>query len=147
MGVFDTSTAKLPTPKYTYITTLEAAQEALTCVNQHNIIEVDTEGTSLSPFDGKLTLLQLGVQGIVYIFDLRKDIGKSEFDLSLFKPLLTDSTKLKLLQNAVYDMKMIKYHYGFYMRNIYDTMLAEQVINSGRPYMCPAGVGCICRNN
>ena len=30
---------------------------------------------------------------------------------------------------------MIKYHYGFYIRNVYDTMLAEQLINSGRPYM------------
>lgn len=135
MGVFDEGVAKLPTPSYTYIQTLKEAQEALEYVNQFNIVEVDTEGTSLSPFDGKISLIQLGVQGIAYVFDIRKDIGKSEFDLNLFKPLLTDPTKLKLFQNAVYDMKMIKHHYDFYVENVYDTMLAEQVINSGRPYM------------
>ncbi|HLD90876.1 MAG TPA: DNA polymerase [Patescibacteria group bacterium] len=135
MGVFDKNIAKLPAPKYTYINKLADAKAALDYINQFDMIEVDTEGTSLSPFDGKLVLLQLGVQGQPFVFDVRKDIGKSEFDVLLFKDLLEDKTKLKVLQNALYDVKMIKHHYSFYINNIYDTMLTEQLLNLGRPYV------------
>ena len=40
-----------------------------------------------------------------------------------------------MLQNAGFDMRMIKVNRGFYLENIYDTMLAEQLLNLGRPFV------------
>jgi len=51
--------------------------------------------------------------------------------LEIFKPILTDKSILKLFQNAVFDMKYIKKHGGYYVNNIYDTMLVEQMFNLG----------------
>ncbi len=132
MGFLKNSSAEVPVPNYDYITTNKGVDEALDYLSNFNVIEVDTEGTSLSPFDGKTTLLQIGVPGKAFVIDVRNDTEFSEVSLSRFKPLLTDVNVLKILQNANYDMKMIKYHYGFYLENIYDTMLAEQLINLGR---------------
>lgn len=131
MGFFNSEKPKLPIPAYEYVTTMDRAKEVLDYINQFNIIEIDTEGTDLSPFDGKITLLQMGVQDRAFVFDVRSDTEHSDIDFQIFKPILTDPNKLKLLQNAVYDMKMIKYHHGFYLENIYDTMIAEQLITLG----------------
>lgn len=131
MDVFNQEELVLPKPNYEYITTEKRALEALDIINQYNIIEVDTETTGLDPFTSKIVLLQLGIDNKAYVFDVRGDTGHSNIDISIFKPLLTDKTKLKLLQNAVYDMKMIKVAGDFYIENIYDTMLVEQLFNLG----------------
>jgi DNA polymerase I-like protein with 3'-5' exonuclease and polymerase domains len=51
--------------------------------------------------------------------------------LDIFKPVLTDKNVLKILQNAVFDMKVIKLQGGYYVENIYDTMLVEQIFYLG----------------
>ena len=40
-----------------------------------------------------------------------------------------------MLHNAVFDMKLIKHLAGFYIENIYDTMLSEQLFNLGKGYV------------
>jgi len=55
--------------------------------------------------------------------------------IGLFKDYLTDKNKVKLLQNAVFDMKLIKHVAGFYIENIYDTMLSEQLFNLGKGFV------------
>lgn len=124
-------TQELPKSPYRYINTEEEAREALNIIDKYNLIEVDTEGTGLDPFTSRTTLLQIGVPGQAFVFDVRSDTDKSTIDFNIFRPLLESNAKLKLLQNAVYDMKMIKNQYGFYINNIYDTMLVEQIFNLG----------------
>jgi DNA polymerase-1 len=122
----------LPLPEYTYVNDKDHAQEILTTtLARHPVIEVDTEGTALDPYECRTTLMQLGIPGMSYVFDLRNDLPYSNIHASIFEEILTNKTQLKLLQNANYDMKVLKVQYGYYIENIYDTMLAEQLMYLG----------------
>jgi len=121
----------LPTPEYTYINDKDHAQEVLKHLEKYPVIEVDTEGTALDPYECRTTLLQLGIPGMSYVFDIRSDLSYSNIHASIFEPILTNKTQLKLLQNAGYDMKVLRVQYGYYIENVYDTMLAEQLMYLG----------------
>lgn len=131
MSIVELSQTHLPKPTYEYIYKEEHAKRALEDIIKYNVIEVDLETSGLDPYLSKIMLLQIGTYDKVYVFDVRKDIEKSEIDIKFFKSLLTDPKILKLFQNAVYDLKFIKTHGGFYVNNIYDTMLVEQLFNLG----------------
>ncbi len=131
MSVFESNIIRLPKPNYEYITTEEAARTAMSEIANYKVIEVDSEATSLDPYAGKPVLLQIGIPNRAYVFDIRSDTDHSTIDLEIFEPLLTDPNILKLLQNAVFDMKYIKKHGGYYVNNIYDTMLVEQLLSLG----------------
>jgi len=122
---------ELPTPNYEYIKDEARAREVLDFLYTQPILEVDTEGTSLDPFRCKTTLLQIGVPNMAYVFDVRSDLPGITIHGSLFKKILTSKKQLKILQNASYDMKVLKSQYGFYIENVYDTMLAEILMYLG----------------
>jgi DNA polymerase-1 len=132
MSVFDTGVVGMPIPNYEYITTDLQAREAVNIIHRQPIIEVDSETTALNPYEGKISLIQIGVPNKAYIFDVRNDTGHSNIDPQILKPVLIGSNQIRILQNAVFDMKMIKHHYGFYIENIYDTMLTEQLFYLGQ---------------
>jgi DNA polymerase I-like protein with 3'-5' exonuclease and polymerase domains len=52
--------------------------------------------------------------------------------LEIFKEFFESPNIIKIFQNAVFDMKMLKCHGGYYPNNIYDTMLVEQLLNLGK---------------
>jgi len=131
MSIVETNVLRLPKPNYKYITKEEDARRALEDIYRYPIIEVDSEANGLDPYFARMMLLQIGVPGVSYVFDLRRDIGKSEIDINFFKSLFIDKRILKLFQNVVYDMKLIRRHGGYYVENIYDTMLVEQLFNLG----------------
>jgi len=132
MSVFETGVIGMPKPTYKYVTTQEEANLAIEEIRKYHIIEVDCETTAFDPREGKIVLLQIGLPNERYVFDVRNDTEHSSIDPQTFKPVLTTNKQVRLLQNAVFDMKMIKHHYGFYVDNIYDTMLTEQLFNLGR---------------
>lgn len=125
MSVFEANVLRLPKPNYDYITTEEQARRALTEISNHNVIEVDLEATGLDPYLSKVSLLQMGIPNKAFVFDMRM------LGLDLFRPILVDRNIVKILQNAVYDMKLVKVHGGYYIENVYDTMLVEQLFNLG----------------
>lgn len=131
MNFFIETSSAFPRPEYEYITTNARALEVLEDLESYSIIEVDTETTGLDPFVDRLALLQMGAGGKAYVFDVRSDTEHSDIDPQIFKKILMDKSILKILQNAVFDMKFIKYHWGFYIENIYDTMLVEQLFYLG----------------
>jgi DNA polymerase-1 len=117
----------LPTPNYQYITTTEEALRHIEFIERHPIIEVDTETTGLDPFKDRVVLLQIGVHGKAYVFDVRDE----RVDANIFKPLLEGQQNLKLLQNAVFDYKMLKTNFNIELSRVYDTMIAEQLLYLG----------------
>jgi DNA polymerase-1 len=141
MSVFDQNILHLPKPNYDYITTEEAARTALSEIANYKTIEVDSETTGLDPHTNKPVLLQIGVPNKAYVFDVRSDTEHSSINMEFFKPLLTDNSIKKLLQNAVFDMKYIKKHGGYYVNNIYDTMLVEQLFHLGLGFGNKADLG------
>jgi DNA polymerase-1 len=123
----DVSLAELPRPDYKYITTTEEALRHIEFIERHPVIEVDTEATGLDPFTAKVVLLQLGVNGKSFVFDVRK----GNVEPSMFKHLLESKQHLKLLQNAVFDYEMLKTNFNIELNRVYDTMLAEQLLYLG----------------
>lgn len=132
-GIIEETKAGLPTPNYTYITTEDEARAAMSLLDNYPVHSMDIEATALDPYEAKWTLLQVGVQNQAFVFDVRHDTEHSSLHPEVLDPLLQDPTKIKILQNASYDMKVIKQSRGFYVNNVYDTMLVEQ--------MCSLGLG------
>jgi DNA polymerase I-like protein with 3'-5' exonuclease and polymerase domains len=117
----------LPDPNYQYITSTEEALRHIEFIERHPIVEVDTESTGLSPFTDSVVLLQIGVHGKAYVFDVRD----GRVDTSIFKPLLEGTQTLKIFQNVVFDYKMLKTNFGIEVNRIYDPMIAEQLMYLG----------------
>jgi DNA polymerase I-like protein with 3'-5' exonuclease and polymerase domains len=118
---------ELPNTNYQYITSTEEALRHIEFIERHPIIEVDTEATGLDPFTDRVVLLQIGVHGKAYVFDVRDE----RVDTAIFKPLLEGQHNLKLLQNVVFDYKMLKTNFDIELNRVYDTMLAEQLLHLG----------------
>ncbi len=115
-------------PEYEYIRTEEAANKALDVLEKEKILGIDTEGTGLDPHTAKVLLVQVGNETMSYIFDAHKlDLAKNE----RFKKLLENPKTLKILQNAKFDYKMLITNFDIKLSNIYDTMLAEQILSAG----------------
>ena len=121
----------VPQVPYEYITTEDRAREVLTQLDNYPVIEVDTEGTALDVHECDTTLVQIGVPNMAYVFDIRHKLPDVSIHGSLFKDIFSNKKQLKLLQNANYDVKVLKHQFGFYIENIYDTMLAEVLMYLG----------------
>ena len=130
-SIIETNVIELPRPKFQYITKEEDARRALSKIDRHSVISMDTETTGLDTITAKWSLLQIGTEEGVFVFDVRYDTDHSSVHPTLFNDLFTDGNKEKLLQNAAYDTKIIKNNTGVYLNNVYDTMLSEQLMHLG----------------
>jgi len=131
MSTFDVEEFFLPKPNFAYITRAEDVASVIAEILRHPMIEVDTETTGFDPYTKKIVLVQIGIPNKSFVFDVRSDTEHSTVHLDQLAPVLNNPKILKLLQNAVFDMKMLKVHAGYYLENIYDTMLVEQLFNLG----------------
>ena len=92
----------------------------------------DTEGGGKNPGDGldplspnSMTILaQYGTPNMIYLMEPKL--------LLEFKPWLQSEKHLLLGQNLKYDFEFILSKYGFPLVNMYDTMLAEQMLTAGK---------------
>lgn len=112
----------------------------------------DTETTSLSPFEGRLRLVQLAAPGEpVYVFDLFALAPSGQAaDAPALEPLrrlLAATRPVKIAHNSKFDAKWVKHHLGVELcgdfdsraenRNeverggLFDTLLASQLISAG----------------
>ena len=120
---------------YEYIKTPEEAFNSFNYFDKFNVMGVDTETNGLDPYNSNVILLQLALpDGKVFVYDLRYIPGE------LFKVLLESDKFLHILQNVVFDYKMLAVNYGIRINRIYDTMIAERCINLGLLNM-PANLG------
>ena len=111
------------------VATRPALEQAVAAISRHAVIGVDSETTSLSPFQGEVRLLQFATPEQTFVIDL--------FQLSALKypglrELLTSSQPLKVFHNAKFDLKMLLYHFDLEVRSVFDTLLASQLIGAGR---------------
>ncbi len=91
-------------------------------------IGLDTENSGgLDPIKDelKLLLLQLEVNRKAYVIDIRK------VDITLLVDVLTNKRWIKVIQNAIYDYKLIKHLCGIPIRGLYDTLTAESLLQAG----------------
>ena len=85
-------------------------------------IEFDTETTGLDVHSNDLISAQFGDNKNQFVVD------SNTIDIREFKVLLEN--KLIIMQNAKFDLKFL-YKYGIFPTKVYDTLLAESVLNMG----------------
>ncbi|MEK7434529.1 MAG: DNA polymerase [Cyanobacteriota bacterium] len=89
-------------------------------------LSIDTETTGLDPYYSKVRLLQIGFDEQFFVIDCF-----CFENLDILKPIFNSPDILKILHNAKFDIKMLKINYGIEFQNIFDTMLASQIISAG----------------
>lgn len=141
---------------------VETAEElASACERLAGQAEVgfDTETTSLSPFEGRVRLVQLAAPGEpVYVFDLdrfagdgpdaaRRERARSSESLAPLRRLLAATRPVKVAHNAKFDAKWVQHYLGVELcgdfdsradnkneverGGLFDTLLASQLISAG----------------
>jgi len=96
----------------------------------HRFTDTETTGedkrSGLDPWrpGSKLLLFQIGNEDIVFVIE--PDL------IPHFKDQLEDRNVIHVFQNGIYDWKYIFAKYGVHINRFYDTMLAEQLLTSGR---------------
>lgn len=97
--------------------------DLLSGFNNYNQFSIDLETTGLNPHDSRLLLCQIGFpDGKVFV------INALENDLDPLRPYIEDRAWLKIVQNAKFEYKFLKYHAKIDMKGVYDTFLAEQLV-------------------
>jgi DNA polymerase-1 len=95
-------------------------------LDNNKIIGLDTETTGLKPFTDNLICYQIGNKETQFVID------SASHPIWLFKNYFQDNNKLWLLQNFKFDGKfLLKHGINIWKMNIYDTFLAECILNTG----------------
>lgn len=117
-----------PLGKYEYITDQGSIPLIIIDAKKEKYLGIDTEnsgGLDVLVPNVKLLLFQIEIAGRAFVIDARK------VDLSPFKEILEDSRYVKIIQNSVYDYKILSVLRNIYIRGIYDTKLGEHLLNAG----------------
>lgn len=116
-------------PKIKIINTVKDLEIAIDDISKYNIIAYDLETTGLSPLYDKILLVSIAVSSsLAYVIDFTM-IGMEHF--SKLAPVLTNPKILKLLFNAVFDFKMSLSIAKIEINNMFDSMLADQLLTAG----------------
>jgi ribonuclease D len=84
-------------------------------------IALDTESNSFHHYPEQLCLIQIATRHKVHIIDT---ISLKE--LVPLKEVLVDDSIKKVVHGADYDIRSLDRHYGFRIRNLYDTNIAAR---------------------
>lgn len=97
-------------------------------VNTLNSFELDIE-TNVSPYwcDKTLITVQIGWKDTGYLFQWSTLTKEEKQEI---KQVLEDPTKKKYIHNAQFEYIVLRFH-GIEISNVFDTMVAEMLLNSG----------------
>tara|TARA_B100000519_G_scaffold193631_1_gene196443 strand:+ start:1154 stop:3007 length:1854 start_codon:yes stop_codon:yes gene_type:complete len=101
-------------------------QECQAYCESKTVLGVDTETEGFDFTCKKLIMFQIGDRDRQYVIDTR------DVDITPLKEVLQSNSIVKVLHNAKFDYKFIKKWAGISMEEMYDTFLAERVINCGK---------------
>lgn len=92
-----------------------------------DVVSLDTETTSLSPYDGDVRLMSLNTGKGVYVIDA--------FQTRTLEPIfeaLRESEAVVCGQNLKFDVKFLMHKYGFEPKKVFDTFRASNIIYNGK---------------
>ncbi|QDP46395.1 MAG: putative DNA polymerase [Prokaryotic dsDNA virus sp.] len=114
--------------KQTVFNNLETAtlNDVIDYFNYKTFVAIDTETDGVDWHKNKVIMLQIGDENVQFVIDTR------DIDISILRPLFEDDRWIKLGHNLKFDYKFILSSFGFRLNGIYDTMLAEVVLNCGK---------------
>lgn len=114
---------------FTLITSGAPIEAMVAALAAQPVIGIDTETTGLDPMQSRVRLLQIATPEAVFVLDLFAFAALSHTGL---RELLSAPQPVKILHNAKFDLKMLLYHFDLEVRGIFDTMLANQLLDGGR---------------
>ena len=79
----------------------------------------------LDPYVSEIVMLQIGDEERQYVIDIRTE------DITMLLPILMDKNIVKVGHNLKFEYKHIYHKYGIFINNLYDTMIAEQILKNG----------------
>lgn len=142
-----------PPLKYQVISDAAGLDKVTEFFKRKSVFVIDTETNMVDTFiDRRIRTIQVGDKDEQFIIDLfpfiagysategctlDNSIGGYKFHAALqpivscLRPVLESKEWLKVGHNLTFDYEMLKWCLGLRMWNIYDTMLAEQVIYAG----------------
>jgi len=116
-----------------------------------NKVFIDTETGGLDPFSADLSLIQVMAGSRIFLIDagtIPSDHRKPFFVHGLER-IMEDENILKVFHNGLFDLKFLKYRLfnnnGICFRNLFDTMLAEQLLTAGLSQRGDHSLKSICR--
>ena len=144
---------------YRLVETPEELAAACERLARHAEVGFDTETTSLSPFEGRVRLVQLAAPGeTVYVVDLdafagggdnaaRRERARSAESLAPLRRLLASTRPVKIGHNLKFDAKWVRHYLGVELAGdfdsradnkneverggLFDTLLASQLVSAG----------------
>lgn len=90
------------------------------------ILGVDTETQGLDFLTKKIIMFQIGDDKKQFVIDTR------DIDVSFLKPVLESKSILKIFHNVKFDYKFIKKWCNITLENVYDTMIVERILSTGK---------------
>lgn len=101
-------------------------EELINWLSTKTIIAVDTETQGDFNFSNKVIMLQIGDADEQFVIDTR------DTDVKFLAPYFSNAGILKLFHNAKFDLKFLRYCFGFDTQNVYDTFLVECLLTNGK---------------
>lgn len=107
-----------------YIYLEDTLDPVISKLQDNNVFSYDIETTGLSPIDSRILLAQIGFQDSTYV------INCASVKLEPLMPYLKSRAWLKIIQNAKFESRFMKYMYGTDINNVFDTFIAEFILDS-----------------
>ena len=101
---------------------------AINFLSALDVIAVDTETTGTDPLVDKVLLLSAGNMHQQFVFD----VAALKKDFDPIRTLLNNPKPVKILHNAKFDYKFLKFDLDIVLENLFDTMIAEMLLLKGR---------------
>ena len=101
----------------------ESTDEVVQALNDIGTFSIDIETTGLAPIDSRILLCQIGLPDITYVIDV------AHLSLEPILPQLQSVRWRKIIQNSKFERRFFLNKYGIEIPNVFDTQLAERIIN------------------
>jgi len=112
-------------PEVMYIRDEERLESLLSNLKTPGRVAIDTEADSLHHYYEKVCLIQLNVEGSLYIIDPLVGLNLAPFFAALSKKQL-------IMHGADYDLRLLRKNFDFVPSEIFDTMIAAQLLGYER---------------
>lgn len=98
------------------------------------VVSADIETEGFDRLELKMCMLQLGTPKLQNLIDV------SKVNVQIFRPLLEDSSIVKIFHGSIFDCTWLKHEHNIEVCNIYDTMNGEKVMQGvALPMQPPSG--------
>ena len=101
-------------------------EEVVTYCEQQEVLGLDTETSGVDFNKDKVIMFQIGTDEKQFVIDTRY------IDIEPLRDVLESNLITKVLQNGKFDYKFILSSFNIRLQNVYDTMLAECLIQCGK---------------